>query len=121
LWMLGIAAAILLAIAGLSYQDWSEYRRASTDALRTQQILISAQRLLSTTLDAETGQRGFLLTGEERYLAPYYSAIQAVSTERANLKGLMTRPFDEPGDVIRLSKLVDEKLEELHSTIDLRR
>jgi PAS domain S-box-containing protein len=121
LWMLGISAAILLAVAGLSYQDWSEYRRASTDALRTQQILISAQRLLATTLDAETGQRGFLLTGEERYLAPYYSAIQAVSSERANLKGLMTRSQDEPGEVARLSKLVDEKQEELHATIELRR
>ncbi len=121
LWMLGISAAILLAIAGLSYRDWSEYRRASTDALRTQQILISIQRLLSTTLDAETGQRGFLLTGQEAYLAPYYSAIQAVSTERANLKGLMTRPSDEPGDVRQLSKLVDQKLEELHQTVELRR
>ncbi|HYL78104.1 MAG TPA: PAS domain S-box protein [Bryobacteraceae bacterium] len=121
LWMLGISAAILLAIAGLSYRDWSEYRRASTDALRTQQILISMQRLLSTTLDAETGQRGFLLTGDERYLAPYYSAIQAVSSERATLKGLMTRPRDEPGEIARLSKLVDQKLEELHTTIEVRR
>lgn len=121
LWMLGISAAILLATAGLSYQDWNEYRRASTDALRTQQVLISTQRLLATTLDAETGQRGFLLTGDEGYLAPYYAAIQAVSSERASLKGLMNRPGDETGEVARLSTLVDQKLEELHTAVELRR
>ena len=38
------------------------------------QIISQAQAVLSTTKDAETGQRGFLLTGAERYLEPYTAA-----------------------------------------------
>jgi hypothetical protein len=58
-------------------------------------------------IDAETGQRGFLLTGEDRYLEPYNRAIQEIPGESEN--------------VARLDSLTDQKLTELGRTIDLRR
>jgi PAS domain S-box-containing protein len=119
--MLGIAALILLAMAGMVYRDWVQYRRASADADHSRGILDSIQRLFSTVQDAETGQRGYLLTGEEKYLEPYYLAIQLASGEMATLKSLLTRPEDKPEDVTRLRALLDEKLAELHRTIELRR
>src|SRR5277367_5008844 len=106
--MLGIAALILVAIVGMFLRDWAQYRRASTDADRTREILNSVQRLFSTVQDAETGQRGFLLTGEERYLSPYHLAIQLASAEMANVKSLLTRPSDQPEDAPRLSALIDQ-------------
>ena len=119
--MLGIAAIILVAMVGMFLRDWAEYRRASADADRTREILNSVQRLFSTVQDAETGQRGFLLTGEERYLTPYYLAIQLASAEMAKVKSLLTRPSDQPADAPRLSALIDQKLFELHRTIEARR
>jgi hypothetical protein len=113
-WMLGIAALILLVIAGLSYADWQQYGRASRDAARTGAILDAVDRLLAIMLDAETGQRGFLLTGEERYLEPYNRAIQVAASEVASLLGAS-------GDGAQLHMLVEQKLAELHDTIDLRR
>src|ERR1039458_10234317 len=119
--MLAIAALILLAMAGMFFRDWAQYRGASADEEHTRGILDSTQRLFSTVQDAETGQRGYLLTGEEKYLAPYYLAIQLASGEMANLKSLLTRPGDQPQDASRLSALLDQKLAELHKTIELRR
>jgi PAS domain S-box-containing protein len=108
-------------MAGTFFLDWGQYRRASADADHTREILNSVQRFFSTVQDAETGQRGYLLTGEEKYLAPYYQAIQLASGEMAKLKSLLTRPQDQPGDALRLSALLDQKLAELHETIELRR
>ncbi len=115
--MLGIAALILLAMAGMFSRDWAEYRRAGAEAERSRSVLESVQRLFSTVQDAETGQRGYLLTGDEKYLTPYYLAIQLASGEMARLKSLLARPDDAP----RLSSAIDQKFAELHKTIDLRR
>jgi PAS domain S-box-containing protein len=119
--MLGIAALIVLAVAGILFRDWAQYRRASADADHTREVLNSAGRLFSTVQDAETGQRGYLLTGEEKYLAPYHQATQLASSELAKLKNLLNRPQDRPGDALRLSALLDQKLAELHETVELRR
>ncbi len=119
--MLGIAALILLGMAGMFFRNWTEYRRASAKSDHSREVLNSVQRLFSTVQDAETGQRGYLLTGEEQYLAPYYEAIQIASGEMAKLKGLLNRPQDQPSDSARLSALLDKKLAELHQTIALRR
>jgi len=119
--MLGIAALILVAIVAMFLRDWAQYRRASADADRTREILSSIQRLFSTMQDAETGQRGFLLTGEQRYLAPYDQAIQLASTEMAKVKSLLTRPLDQPEDAARLNTLLEQKLAELRRTIEIRR
>jgi PAS domain S-box-containing protein len=119
--MLAIAALILLAMAGMFFRDWAQYRGASADEEHTRGILESVQRLFSTVQDAETGQRGYLLTGEEKYLAPYYLAIQLASGEMANLKSLLTRPGDQPQDAFELSARLDQKLAELHKTIEVRR
>src|SRR5882724_963287 len=119
--MLGIAALILLGMVGMFFRNWTEYRRASLRSDHSREILESVQRLFSTVQDAETGQRGFLLTGEEQYLAPYYEAIQLASGEMATLKGLLNRPQDQPSEAARMSALLDKKLAELSETIALRR
>ncbi len=119
--MLGIAAVILIITAALVSRDWIQYRHATADAAHTREILNSVQKLFSAVQDAESGQRGYLLTGEEKYLATYQRAIQLVPSEMANLTGLFTRPEDHPADAQRLSALVDRKFAELHETIELRR
>src|SRR5438128_1392340 len=117
---LGIAALILLVIVGFSYREWMHYSQANADAAATREILDSVDRLLSSMIDAETGQRGFVLTGESRYLEPYNQAIQAIPVEFANLQRLLAPRQNESGNVTRLNNLVDQKLAELRQTIALR-
>lgn len=119
--MLGIAVLILIGIVVLSYREWKQYRLASGAAIQSREILETANRLLLGVLDAETGQRGFLLTGEQRYLKPYDRAIEAVPAELANLNRLLARRQGQSGSTPQLNRLVEQKLAELRETIDLRR
>ena len=71
--------------------------------------------------DAETGQRGYIVTGEDRYLDPYRSATAAIDGKLRDLKELTA---DNPAQQRRLETLgplVSQKLGELKETIDLRR
>jgi PAS domain S-box-containing protein len=86
---------------------------------RQVRLALSQTELLIT--DAETGQRGYLFTGEPRYLGPYQAAASQVLTQIAQL-GLLTA--DDPqqrNHVANLQKLTGEKLDELAQTIALYR
>ncbi|HEV8549594.1 MAG TPA: CHASE3 domain-containing protein, partial [Polyangiaceae bacterium] len=79
------------------------------------------QRLLSTVKDAETGQRGYLLTGEPTYLEPYESAIRALGPELIETKRSIV---DDPTQLRRLelaSELANAKVSELERTVETRR
>ena len=117
--MLAVVAVILIAIVGLSYREWTQYRRATDDANRTRMVNDSVGRLVSGLLDAETGQRGFLLTGEARYLEPYNRAIQTIPAELAELNRLQSQ--GQPATVAPLNDLVNQKIAVLRQTIELRR
>src|SRR4051812_46756488 len=58
-----------------------------------------ADRLLSTVKDAETGQRGFVITGDESYLEPYEAALRQIEGEIDQLQAqrkVVTPAFDLP-------------------------
>ncbi len=59
-----IGAILLAAIVGLSYREWRSYGRERTDVARIRAVLESGDDLLVSLVNAETGQRGYLLTGE---------------------------------------------------------
>jgi PAS domain S-box-containing protein len=120
-WGAAILILVVLAIAGRAYVDWSRFRAANADAARSDRILDSTERLLTRMLDAETGQRGFLLTGEERYLEPFNQATKAVPEELSRLASLAGRDPQETANVDRLNRLVSQKMSELTQTIELRR
>jgi methyl-accepting chemotaxis protein len=118
--LLAISAVILLVIVGLSYNQWRQYAVANAEARRARDVTQSVERLFLTLVDAETGQRGFLLTGEDRYLEPYSRAIQSIPVELSQLTGLLALRPSESANVSRLSSLVNDKLSELRQTISLR-
>jgi signal transduction histidine kinase len=77
--------------------------------------------VISLVQNAETGQRGYLLTQEEPYLEPYFASVRSIDEEFAQLRRLIeVRPeFSE--EVERLAALVREKLAELEGTVQLAR
>jgi PAS domain S-box-containing protein len=119
--MLAIGALILLGIVSLSYREWQRYRRERADVARIRVVVEALDGLQTSLLDAETGQRGFLLTGEDRYLEPYNRAAQAVPAAIANLNALLSEESVAPEQRARLNSLVDQELTEVRRTVDLRR
>jgi CHASE3 domain len=73
------------ADCGVFLLAWREYTVANAQAAQTREIIDSVDKLLLSLVDAETGQRGFLLTGEDQYLEPYNQAIQIIPAELAKL------------------------------------
>lgn len=89
-----------------------------TEALRTR-IAISEMRSLLT--DAETGQRGYLITGDEAFLQPYVAATRAFSQDDLRLADLLG---DEPAQkrhLETLSLLANARLAQLEETVQLRK
>jgi CheY-like chemotaxis protein len=76
--------------------------------------------LLSTVKDAETGQRGYLLTGNDSYLAPYSAAIQDVGVRLSEVRRLISNTPAQQDQLSALKLGIDSKLAELKQTIDLR-
>ncbi|WP_165492847.1 response regulator [Lichenihabitans psoromatis] len=99
---LSIAAGIFLAIAVVTagWDYWLDVRQADRIA-HDNAVVLRAERVLSTLKDAETGQRGFLLTGEEPYLSPYTAAIPAFEADTAALHRLVGERADKLIDLAR--------------------
>jgi signal transduction histidine kinase/CheY-like chemotaxis protein len=115
------ALAVVLLIAFLSYRGWSASVRTAQQADVTKRTISGVDAFLLAATNAETGQRGFLLSGEERYLAPYRQARADLPRILQSLQTVtMNRP-DQAQRLQRLNALIDEKLAELALTIELRR
>jgi methyl-accepting chemotaxis protein len=117
----GLAALTLLLIAGVSYRNASFLIETEDWVAHTHQVRTELADLLSQLKDAETGQRGYLLTGDENYLEPYKSALSSIQSTLADVRRLTA---DNPIQQRRLASLqqpIDSKLAELKQTIDLRR
>ena len=118
-----VAVAAILALAICSAFAIAGTRMADAfDRVReTRAVIAAADGLLTALTDAETGQRGYLLTGDDAYLAPYYSARPLVGRHLDELDRLF-RGIDRQRTALdRLPGLVSRKMTELEETIILRR
>ena len=112
---------ILLGIGFSDYKNWAQMRENLVQGLQARNRLLATTDLISLLKDAETGQRGYLLTGSEEYLAPYTQAVAAIP-------GLLNQVSESAGadpELIEHVKLLrsdsQEKLAELAATISIRR
>jgi methyl-accepting chemotaxis protein len=87
----------------------------------TYTVLDNIQLLEKQLVDAETGQRGFLFTGEEPFLAPYNGALETIDTTFDELKTLTSDNPEQQARLDEIDGLIDQKLAELAETIDLKR
>ena len=88
--VLGIIASLAIAVyAELGYRRLEVANKQMAVALEMQATL---HETLALIVDAETGQRGYLLTGKEEYLAPYTSAVPKVDAVFSRLREALVRP-----------------------------
>ena len=117
--LLAVAAVAIIAL--LSYQSLQATTATAANLTQTIEVLGRLESLLSTVIDAETGQRGFLLTGEESYLAPYTDAKDALPEEIKSMRALLVNRPEQRRRLDALESLANLKMAELDSTITLRR
>ncbi|NYT40729.1 response regulator [Sphingomonas sp. R-74633] len=84
-------------------------------------VIAGLDDLLSTVQDAETGQRGYLLTGRDQYLAPYNEAVAQITGKLDTIASLTRDNMTQQARMDPLRRHVNAKLAELKQTIDIRR
>jgi len=116
-----LALIILLIIGTASYTSTTRLVDTARWVAHSHLVLQKVEELLSTLKDAETGQRGFIITGEERYLEPHTSAVIQLDKTFALLKELTE---DNPLQQRRLEALavtMRARMRTLQQNIDVRR
>ncbi len=103
----------------MSYRAVEELARTSDAVLRAKEMELSLERLLSSVRDAETGQRGFLLSGSEEYLAPYDAALREIDGRLATVEERIQALGEHEGTLRSVRQQVARKLNELARTIEL--
>src|SRR5216684_9412597 len=116
-----IATAILVFVGWQSYQNTARFAEASEWRKHTYEVLWNLDETVAQLVDAETGQRGYLLTGEESYLEPYRAAIKNIDQTIRDLKSLTSDNPNQQKRIQILEPLVEKKMTELQGTIDLRK
>jgi len=118
--LLTIGFLALLGIVGMTVWLGEQARIYANDAAEARDTRISAVELRSAIQSAESSQRGFLISGNEIYLAPYDSAKTAAKGQIDRLKQLLA-PYKESEAMLRrLSFVVAEKIDEMDRTVSLK-
>jgi CheY-like chemotaxis protein/CHASE3 domain sensor protein len=115
-----VALVAVVASAMVSYGMLRETNLAGMTASHALEAQRGVRVLLSTLQDAETGQRGYLLTGDEKYREPYDRAKIEFPANIGSLRQLMTKSTDATARVDRILQLGNAKFSELQETIDHR-
>ena len=113
-----LAAMVLVGINEVGHMRSQE---AVTQMAHGQVTHGALNRLLQSMLDAETGQRGYLLTGNDRYLEPYDKALASVQQDLDNLRNQFLDSPDDMQELSLLSRQISRKLAEMELSLKLRR
>lgn len=116
-----VALVILAAIGWLAYQSTVSFMHASTQATHSQENITSLEEIFSLTNQAETRQRIYLISGDERHLAPRRAYIDRISILLGKIRDATA---DNPGQQALLRRLVehvDARLALLEGVLKARR
>ncbi len=115
-----VTAALAAVIMAAAF--WLDARNKSDGQWVQHSLAVREQlgRVLNLVQSAETGQRGYLLTGRDSYLEPYSAAAEQLPATLDRMADLVRGDARQGQAVVRLRQLVGDKLVELRSTVEER-
>ncbi len=121
--LFGLLAVIVffIASASLSYFTVQNIRGNSARVTQTHSLIVALDLLLIDLQDAETGLRGYLLTGDDGYLDPYNRAMSQVENRIESLASIATPEMRERGGPSELRAFTVSKLGTMRETLRLHR
>ena len=115
-----IGAAVLVGNAAVSVFQTAALRNESAAVLHSNELLLALDNVLSLVKDAESGQRGYVITGRPEYLAPYRAAAASIEAQLDALERLARDDVVQRRLMADLRRRVGAKLGELELTVGLR-
>lgn len=116
-----IAILLLIIIVFFAIRSTESLNESLKWEKHTQEVLLQLDETMILTLDAETGGRGFLISGDETFLEPYNNAQQKLGGTLAKLRGLVADNQNEAAAVAKLEEVIKQRLDVLEQTVELRR
>ena len=116
-----LAVGVLLAIAAASYHSVTSLAETGQWIDHTHEAIAAIAGVAAATTTAETGARGYALTGEERFLETYQGGLRGAETAMATLRRLTEDNAAQQRRVDRLEPLLREHLARLADTVAIRR
>ena len=116
-----VSFVLLLGIGAVAYRSIDALTKTSYSVTHTHIVLEHVAGLIGQLKDAETGQRGFVITGDESYLEPYQTANASLPKVLKDLRELTVDNASQQKRIDAAEALVAAKLAELKKTIELRR
>ena len=101
-----VASGLLALVVGAAFTvlllSVVDLRRAERSALRSEEVLVTANTFERLIIDAETGLRGYVITGREDFLAPLHAAQAGFAGQAETLQRLVA---DNPGQLTRAQQI----------------
>ncbi|AKQ70694.1 type IV pilus biogenesis protein PilJ [Myxococcus hansupus] len=117
----GLSLLMLLLVAGVSFQGANQLTTSTSGLLKAHENFRIIREVRALLMDAESGQRGFILTGDESYLVPYREAVAALQSDMQRLRDAMADHPNQRSRLNRLEPIVTQRLNRLDEGIRLRR
>ena len=118
---LPLAILAAFSLVGINETGYTRSTAALEDIAHSQQTRAAVSLLLQNMLDAETGQRGYLLTGDTRYLQPYDTAVGNINQNLDALRVVYQGDAPQLANFLQLSQHVSRKLSEMELSVRLRK
>ena len=112
-----LALAAVLANALVAYNAQQQLARATHAVTQTHEAILGTAQLLEALLNAETGQRGYIITNAKEYLEPYHQGEQATVPRLNKLATLLAGDAESRALHAQLEPLVTAKLADLQARI----
>jgi CheY-like chemotaxis protein/signal transduction histidine kinase len=116
-----VALAIFASIGWLTSLNMIAINRSGYLETHTYIVIHELDGLLSALKDAETGQRGFIITGDDKYLEPYDSSLAMISEKRASMRSLTKDNPLQQKLLDGVEPLIEKKLLIIKAAIETRR
>ncbi len=116
-----LVLAVLVLISAVSYHNTVRMIANYRLVTHTQDVLVALDDTQSAMVDAETGQRGYILTGKEIFLEPYTAAISEIDADLERLQRLTADNPSQQRRIALLKPLVSDKLKHIDKAITARR
>ena len=117
----GLSLLILLIIGAVSYRSTNDLIESA--GLRQQSYLVLGQleNVSSLMKDAQRGERGYVITGEERFLEPYNTSLEKIRETLKEIQKMTVDNSRQQQSLDTLDPLIEKELAELKKVIDIRR
>jgi CHASE3 domain sensor protein len=115
-----LSAALFIGIGIFAVRRLVELGAANAAVEHTLLVRAEAEGLMSLLTDAETGQRGYIITGQQQYVEPYNTAVAALPNRIANFRRLTADNTQQQQNITTFEGLADRRMAIIRDAISAR-